>query len=336
MPIFQHGKNTRVLFANPIYTSGTFYATFANGSSTLTVIDARSPLTVGTTVSATGYLASTTITNVTGSPTTGYTVTVAGTTSASALTPTAVVSSYPNGVVFDASQYINDVSVSKSVEASETTAFQTGGIKSYIVGLKEGTISLSGFYENSLSGTEMFLKEALSDRIIGDKAILVFPDGGTALSVNGTTNADFRCSMAQGVQTKYDIKSPVAGVVAVNAEITADGGVWNGVGQYIPSSLLTGAGTYYTKSSLQGTTSSNGGGQLQLGVTSLAGTTPTISVQFQHSQDNSTWVNLANPLSSLGASVQVLSGTIYKYTRLAVTLGGTTPSATIYYGFARY
>jgi hypothetical protein len=336
MPIFQHGKNTRVLYANPIYTSGTFYATFSNGSSTLTVVDARAPLTVGTTVSAAGYLTSTTITSVSGSPTQGYTVTVAGTTSAQALTPVAISTSTPNGVVFDLSQFINDVGVSKAIEATETTAFQTGGTKSYIVGLKEGSITMSGFYEGTPAGTDVFLREALSDRFIGDKAVVVFPDGGTATSVNGTTNADFRCSLAQGVQTKYDVKSPVAGVVSVDAEITSDGGVWNGIGQFIPSSVLTGASTYYTKSSLQGANSSNNGGQLQIGIISLSGTTPTISVQLQHSQDNSTWVSVGTPLTALGVSVQVLSGTIYKYTRLAITLGGTSPSAQIYYGFARY
>ena len=182
----------------------------------------------------------------------------------------------------------------------------------------------------------MFFKEALSNRFQTDKAIVVFPDGGTALTVNGTTNADFRCHMAQGVQTKYDLKSPVTGVVAVDTEITADGGVWNGTGQYIPSSVLSGAGTIYTKSSQYSSSSSTNGGQLQIGVISLSGTSPTISVQLQHSLDNSTWVSLGSAFTSLGASIQVLSGIIYPYTRLAVTLGGTSPSATVYYGFARY
>jgi hypothetical protein len=334
MPIFQHGKNTRVLFANPSYTSGTFYATFANNSSTLTVVTNGAPLTVGTAVSSTGYLSPTTITTVAGSPTTGYTVTVAGSTlQASGTSPVALTASYPNGVVFDASQYLNDVSVSKSVEATETTVFQTGGVKSFIVGLKEGMISLSGFYEGSLAGTEAFFKEAFSGSYLGDKAILVMPDGGTALATGGN---DFRISLAQGVQTKYELKSPVASVVGIDIEVTANGGVWNGVGQYFSPSVLTGTGTLYTAPTVQGAGSSSNGGQLQMGVISLSGTSPTISVQLQHSADNSTWVNVSSALTGLGSSVQVLSGIIYKYTRLAVTLGGTSPSATVYYGFARY
>jgi hypothetical protein len=290
------------------------------------------------TVAATAAgLPSSTITAVTNNSLTNLTITVSGTTTAAATTPTQITLSASNGFVGDLSQFFNDVSVSRSIDATETTTFQTNGVKSFIQGLREGSIDLSGMYEGSLAGTDAFFRGVLEtekqNNLSYDNGVVVFPDGGTATATGGN---DFRCHMAQGVDTKYDLKSPVAGVVTIDTSLTADGGVWNGVGQYIPSTVLTGASTFYTAASQFGASSSANGGQLQMGVLALNGTSPTISVQLQHSLTGSSWVNVGTALTGTGANIQILSGTIYPYTRLAVTLGGTSPSATVYYGFARY
>jgi hypothetical protein len=338
MPTFMIGKNTRVLFSNPTFTSATVNGIWATSSSTITINEvANVPLYVGMTVAATAAgLPSSTITAVSNSLT-SQTITISGTTTSAATVPTTIAVTAPAGYGADFSQYFNDVSISRGIEATETTAFQTGGVKSFIQGLREGSISMSGMFEQSLGGVENAFGAAFQGN--NDDGFLVFPDGGTATATGGP---DFRCHLAQVVETKYDIKSPVAGVVAIDMEATADGGVWNGVGQYLPATVLTGAGTFYTAASLTsaGTGSSNGG-QLHLGVLSLSGTSPTISVQLQHSQTGSSWVPATGgpegvALTSLGSSIQILTGTIYSYTRLAVTLGGTSPSAVVYYGFARY
>lgn len=339
MPIFQHGKNSRVLFEVPSFTSSTdVFGTWGNSSSTITITSWHRPLYVGMTVAATAAgLPASTITAVTTNSLTNLTITVSGTTTAAATTPTQITLTATNGFVGDLSQYFNDISVSRAIAADETTTFQTGGVKSFIQGLREGTIDLSGYYEGSLQGTDVFFRGVLEtekqNNLSYDNGVVIFPDGGTATATGGN---DFRCHLAQGVDTKYDLKSPVAGVVAIDTSLTADGGVWNGVGQYIPSTVLSGAGTFYTAASQFGSSSSNNGGQLHLGVISLNGTSPTITLQLQHSLTGSSWVNVGSTLTALGTSIQILSGTIYPYTRLAVTLGGTSPSATVYYGFARY
>ena len=333
MPTFLHGKNTRVLFSNPTFTSATVNGTWATSSSTITIIEATNvPLYVGMTVAATAAgLPSSTITAVSNSLT-SQTITISGTTTSAATTPTSIAVTTPAGYGVDLSQYFNDVSISRAIEATETTAFQTGGVKSFIQGLKEGSITLSGMFEQSLGGVENAFGAAFQGN--ADDGFLIFPDGGTATATGG---ADSRCHLAQVVETKYDIKSPVSGVVAIDAEATADGGVWNGVGQYLPATVLTGASTFYTAASqtCAGTSSPNGG-QLHIGVLSLNGTSPTISVQLQQSQTGGSWTSIGSPVTTLGSSIQILTGTIYSYTRLAVTLGGTSPSAVVYYGFARY
>jgi hypothetical protein len=331
MPIFQHGKNSRVLISNPSYISSTIQAHWGNSSSTVTVDSTGTPLYVGMSVAATSAgLPASTITAVSFSLT-GATLTVSGTTTVAATSPTPVTLSAPSGFTADMSQFFNDISVTRSAEASETTTFQNNGNKTFIQGLREGAISLTGLYEGTIQGTDPFFNSLIEKG--GDDAVLIFPHGGTATVLGGS---DHRCQMAQGIDTKYDLKSPVAGVITAGMDITADGGVWNGVGQYIPSTVLTGASTYYTSASQFGSISTTKGGQLQMGVISLNGTTPTISLQLQHSLTGGSWVNVGSALTSVGTSIQILSGSIYPYTRLAVTLGGTSPSATVYYGFARY
>ena len=227
----------------------------------------------------------------------------------------------------DISGYFNDASVSRAIEATDTTAFQTGGVKTYITGLKEGVISLSGMYEGSTNGLDALLTDAIYTA--GDKGVIVFPQGGQ-------TSDNERCYMAVGINTKYDLKSPVSGVVAADTEIQSDGGVWAGRGSFItvPSSGYTTAPRDHT----YGQTTA--GGLLIMGITSITGGA-TVSLSFQHSQTGSSWVTptggtLATE-TGVGTAISQLTGTIYEYTRLVATVtGGTNPSATIYFGFARY
>ena len=67
---------------------------------------------------------------------------------------------------YDISQFFNDVSVNRAIETPETTTFQNNGNKTYIVGLKDGNISLSGFYEGTSNGLDAILTEAISLSLI--------------------------------------------------------------------------------------------------------------------------------------------------------------------------
>jgi len=221
---------------------------------------------------------------------------------------------------YDLSQYFNDAAVSRSLEASEVTTFQTSGVKSFVTGLGTGTIALSGFYDGTSSGIDSIISTAISNT--ANEAILVFPAGGTA--------QNDRCYMAQGIETKYDLKSPVSGVVSIDAEVQADGGVWNGFGQFF-TTTTSGSTTV-----LDGKSPSTRGGLFVIGVLSLTGT---LSVTLQHSADNSTWVNATSAVTGVGTSVvstASLPSTIYRYTRLNWTLTGTNATSNIYFGFARY
>ena len=55
---------------------------------------------------------------------------------------------------YDFSTYFNDVSASSTVETAEVSAFGSSA-KSYIVGLQDGTVSLSGMFDGTATGTDV-------------------------------------------------------------------------------------------------------------------------------------------------------------------------------------
>ena len=386
MPVFTHGKNTRVLL---VASSASATMSGASGPLAITAVATSTPSTgyatystnvphglfKGSTVTITGFtptaynVAGATVTVST--PTT-FTIASAATASISAfggvsglvgflgsngfvpgqtvtttgfsptafnLTGTVVaannlgfsVSSTATGTYvsggtattsaspYDLSQYFNDASLSVNIEPTESTTFQTGGSKSYIKGLKDGTISLSGFYDGTPQGLDAILNNLAFNP--SDDACLVFPLGGN------TDNE--RCWMAQGIETKYDLKTPVSGIVAADTEIQADGGVWNGNGKVFS---ITGTGASASSVALNNSASSTNGGLLIMAVTALSGT---ITLNFQTSVDGISYSQVGSTITAVGAVITPIQGSINQYSQITWNLsnGG---SATIFYGFARY
>jgi hypothetical protein len=326
-PTFLHGKNTRVVFVNPSFTSATLLANTTNLSTQITAVSSSASIVIGQPITGSGIPAATTIVGIS-----GQTITLSAAATATASGASLTVSS--TGIGYDFSPFFNDVSTNASIEASETTTFLRNGTKTYIPGIKDGAISLNGFYDGTVSGVDAIFQTAITNS--GDDGAIIWPGGGL------TENE--RCYMAQVIETKYDLKSPVAGVVAADMDLQADGGVWRGHGSYYPSLSASGSSTAYARPGghSAGTASTAKGGLLILGFMPTSGT-GTWSLTFQHSQDGSTWVSGTPPNTggvlatdaSAGAQIVVLSGTIYQYTQLVWTLTGTG-TANIFYGFARY
>lgn len=317
-PTFLHGKNTRVVFVNPSFTSATLLVNTTNLSTQIVALSSTASVAIGQAITGSGIPSSTTIVGIS-----GQTITLSAAATATASGVSLTVSSA--GIGYDFSPFFNDVSTNMAIEASETTTFLQNGTKTYIPGIKEGAMTLAGFYDGTVSGVDAIFQTALTNS--GDEGVAVWPGGGL------TENE--RCFMAQVIETKYDLKSPVNGVVAADMDLQADGGVWRGHGSYYPSASASGSSTPYTgkPASASGTASTSRGGLLLLGFMPTSGS-GTWSLTFQHSQDNSAWTTLAT-VSSPGAQIVVIPGTIYQYTQLAWTLTGTG-TASIFYGFARY
>lgn len=221
---------------------------------------------------------------------------------------------------YDLSQFFNDVSVGFQVDTPETTTFLNGGVRTYINGLKQGTISMSGFFDGSAGAVDSIINTAIANAT--DEAIIVFPDGGTS--------ANSACQMARGLEAKYDTKTPVNGVVAVDMELQADAGVWRGKGQTFTATSSS------NTTALDNRGQTTAGGLLIINVLSLTGTLT--YARLEHSTDNVTYTAVANTtITSAGVLINTtLSNPLYRYTRLAYSLSGVSPSVTISYGLARY
>ena len=113
------------------------------------------------------------------------------------------------------SDTLNEITMPREIETAETTAFGDGD-KTYITGLGDATISLSGMFDatvdTQIGGNIANLKS-------GSVASLSFeygPSGSAASSPKFTGEA---------LITSYEIGSPVGDVVTYSLELQVTGGV---------------------------------------------------------------------------------------------------------------
>lgn len=223
----------------------------------------------------------------------------------------------------DLSHYFNDASVSRSIETAETTSFGASA-KSYIVGLQDGTLSLSGMFDGSANAVDAVISGRLG--VESGAVVTIFYGGATAGN---------RVAIAAVEGTSYDISAPVADVVAASAELQADGGIDNGVALTALASVSsTGTGSAQD----HGASTANGG-IASLHVTANAHS-DTAVFKVQHSADNSVWADLAT-FTTVSAStatserVVVAAGTtVNRYLRASYTLAGSGDITTVI-SFAR-
>jgi hypothetical protein len=114
------------------------------------------------------------------------------------------------------SPFLNEATSTTEIETAETTTFSDND-KTYIVGLSDGTISTSGLFDSTAGASNAVLSGLIATE---DNTFTVLPEGSVAGS---------RAIIANGQMTSYEISSPVGDVIAISAEVQADGGLLNGV-----------------------------------------------------------------------------------------------------------
>lgn len=116
------------------------------------------------------------------------------------------------GTLTDISAYLTDVSMPRSIETAETTTFGvTGGSKTYVTGLNDSTLSISGKFDSTV--------DAHLVGILGQEASVSFEYGPA-----GTT-AGYIKFTGESIMTKYDLSSPVGDVVTFSADFQITGSV---------------------------------------------------------------------------------------------------------------
>lgn len=117
------------------------------------------------------------------------------------------------GTLRDISAYLDDISFPQPVETAETTTFGASS-KTYIVGLKDSTVSLSGKWDSTFDG---YVAPAL-----GQSATLSFEYGPA-----GSTGGNVKYS-GEAIITSYDVSAPIGDVVTVSIELQVTGAVTRG------------------------------------------------------------------------------------------------------------
>lgn len=113
------------------------------------------------------------------------------------------------------SNTLNEISMPREIETAETTAFGDQD-KTYITGLSDATVSLSGMFDATVDGAISTLITNLKSGSIASASFAYGPSGSASAKPKFTGNA---------LITSYEISSPVADVVTYSLELQVTGGV---------------------------------------------------------------------------------------------------------------
>lgn len=202
----------------------------------------------------------------------------------------------------------------------ETTVFGNAD-RTYIVGLRNGTVSFDGFFDSSADAIDVEL-QALLGQVAGEPLTLA-PEGLVAGK---------RVYLISGKETRYSVTAPVDGVVAASADFQADGGIGFGASLHdLTAETATGTGTIVDN--IGATTN---GGAVHIHVTAVtASGGDTLDVTVRHSTDNfagddtllATFAQITT--AKLSERVVIAAGTTVKqYVRAIWTKAGASPTWT--------
>lgn len=210
---------------------------------------------------------------------------------------------------YDLSAYLNSADQTISVETAETTCFGSSA-KSYVVGLRDGSISVGGFFDGAASAVDEVITTALG----GSTAAVV------SIVETGAATIGNRCTVCQAHETSYQITGAVGDAVAVSAEFQIDGtnssGAYRGV---VLADLASYSGTTKNYTAVDNGASSANGLIANLHVTANAAAS--LVVKVQHSTDNVTFTDLITftTLAGTGSEHKIVSGTVNRYLRVTWT-----------------
>lgn len=189
---------------------------------------------------------------------------------------------------YDLTSYLQEANLSQARETAEVTTFGKSS-KVFIGGMREDTISASGFFDGAASAVDEVMAGILAD---ADGEVLT-------IGWNGDTLGNRAAFMLVG-QSSYEVSATISDAAAIEAEFYsaaddgADRGVWlrakaahnyNNTGGSPATDTVNGTGVN------NGAATTNGWAAV-LHVFAFTGTGATLVVRVQHSTDGSTWATL--------------------------------------------
>ena len=235
---------------------------------------------------------------------------------------------------FDLTSYFNDTSVVLDNDVSETTAFGDTN-KSFILGTRGGTLSMSGMWAADTDGSDEELQALLGN---ATTPIITVRQGAASIGS--------RAVIAQANETSYAITNPIADVVTVSADFECTPNQVSNLTFALAGGVQLTAGASIAHGSLgnlssvdNAASSANGGaGTLHVPTNTISGGVTTIKIQ--HSANNSTWADLitfTNVAATTATSeIKAVSGTVNRYLRATASTAGSSGSITFMVAFARF
>ena len=118
-----------------------------------------------------------------------------------------------SGSLTDISSFVNNVDFPETADVAETSVLGASN-KTYIVGLKDATIGLTGFFDATA--------DAIFGAVIGQSATLSFE-----YSPEGTASGKIKYT-GECILTNYALSSPVGDVVAYSGDLQVSGAITRG------------------------------------------------------------------------------------------------------------
>lgn len=123
----------------------------------------------------------------------------------------------------DISDHLNSVERSLNRDTAESTGFSpTGGFKTYVAGLKDGTVSVEGQYDGAAGAVDEVLEAIMNE---DEPRSWEFGPEGSATGAprkSGGPNGGGAAGEGALLNT-YDISSPIGDVVSFSAEFQITG-----------------------------------------------------------------------------------------------------------------
>ncbi len=241
---------------------------------------------------------------------------------------------------FIMTDYFNSADVALTNDTAEVTAYSATS-KSYLLGLADGTLSMSGMWTADTDGSDEELHAILGSASAANITVAVA--GGTIGN---------RATIARCDEVNYSISNPVADVSTVTADFqgTSTSGALGAMTYGVTAGvqLSTGASIDYNAlgnlagvdAPLAAASSAGGAGLLHVPTNSISGGTTTIKIQHDSASDFSSAADLIS-FTAVGASTKtsemvVCSGTVNRYVRATASTAGSSGSITFMVTFARF
>ena len=237
---------------------------------------------------------------------------------------------------FDLTTYFNSSDVALTNETAEVTAFSDTS-KAYILGLADGTLSLSGMWSKDTDGSDEELHALLGSTTT------------PIVTVANPLGLGNRATVAKAHEVNYSISNPVADVSTITADFQGSTDAVSNLTYGITGGvqLLTGASSNVldfpmTLAGVDNSASSaNGGvGVIHAPTNTIAGGTTTYKIQhdtvsnFASAADLITFTAIA--ASTATSQMSAVSGTVNRYVRATATTAGSSGNITVMVSFARF